>query len=206
MTFRFEATCNKSKHADLAKSCHLFCSKKAANFTNPVFEALCALATSGGNMSQRVDTSSRLIRASALEVYEAFAKPGAMERWLPPRGMIGKMLSFDFRAGGGYRMRLTYEDLNKGQGKTSADSDETVVRLVRLDPGQRIVQDIDFDSDDLSFKGTMRMTWTFETANGGTLVQICAENVPEGIKPKDHQAGLDSSLANLARFTQARRN
>lgn len=155
-------------------------------------------------MSQRVDTSSRLISAAASEVYEAFAEPGAMERWLPPIGMTGKMLSFDFRAGGGYRMRLTYQNPNEGQGKTSADSDETEVRLVRLDSGQRIVQEVDFDSDDPSFKGTMRMTWIFEAADGGTLVQVRAENVPEGIRPEDHQAGLDSSLANLAHFMETR--
>lgn len=101
-------------------------------------------------------------------------------------------------------MRLTYQNPNKGQGKTSADSDETEVRLVRLDPGQRIVQEVDFDSDDPSFKGTMRMTWNFEAADGGTLVQVRAENVPEGIRPEDHQAGLDSSLANLAHFMETR--
>jgi len=102
-------------------------------------------------------------------------------------------------------MRLTYKNPNESQGKTSADSDETTVRLVRIDPGQRIVQEVDFDSDDPSFKGAMRMTWTLlETADGGTLVQVHAENVPKGIRPKDHQAGLDSSLANLARFTEAR--
>jgi len=153
-------------------------------------------------MSQRIDASSRLIRAPALEVYEAFSKPDAMEKWLPPTSMKGKMLSFDFRVGGGYRMRLTYEDSNEGRGKTSPESDEVDVRLVRIEPGQRIVQEVDFDSDDPSFTGTMRMTWIFEPAQGGTLVQVRAENVPEGIGPEDHQAGLDSSLANLARFVE----
>jgi uncharacterized protein YndB with AHSA1/START domain len=155
-------------------------------------------------MSQRIDTSSRLIRAPASQIYEAFSKPGAMEKWLPPTGMNGKMLIFDFRAGGGYRMRLTYEDPSEGRGKTSLDSDEVDVRLVRIEPGQRIVQEVDFDSDDASFKGTMRMTWMFESAHGGTLVHVRAENVPDGIRPEDHQAGLDSSLANLARFVEAR--
>ena len=155
-------------------------------------------------MSQRIDTSSRLIHASASEIYEAFAKPTAMERWLPPTGMTGKMLSFDFRVGGGYRMRLTYENPNEDQGKTSSDFDEAEVRLVQIDPWQCIVQEVDFNSDDPAFTGTMLMTWTFDVADKGTLVQVRAENVPEGIRPEDHQAGLDSSLANLARFIEAR--
>lgn len=75
------------------------------------------------------------------------------------------------------------------------------MHLVSLEPGQRIVQEINFDSDDPSFAGTMRMTWTFEPKGGGTRVTVRAENVPEGIRPEDHQAGLESSLANLARFT-----
>jgi hypothetical protein len=50
----------------------------------------------------------------------------------------------------------------------------------------------------------MRMTRTLEPGDGGTLVTVRAESVPEGIRPEDHQAGLRSSLANLARFTEAR--
>ena len=118
--------------------------------------------------------------------------------------MAGEMLSFDFRAGGGYRMRLTYRDPTEGRGKTSRDSDEVEVRLIRIDPGLRIVQEVDFDSHDPSFSGTMKMTWILEPAKGGTLVEVRAENVPYGIRQEDHQAGLDSSLSNLARFVEAR--
>jgi uncharacterized protein YndB with AHSA1/START domain len=113
------------------------------------------------------------------------------------------MLHFDFRAGGSYRMRLIYNGIHDGRGKTSDDSDEVEMRLVSLEPGQRIVQEGEFESEDPAFAGTMRMTWTFEPSDGGTRVTVCAENVPEGIRPEDHQAGLNSSLANLARFTEA---
>ena len=51
--------------------------------------------------------------------------------------------------------------------------------------------------------GVMRMTWTFQPEGTGTLVTVRAENVPDGIRPEDHQAGLSSSLQNLARFLQA---
>lgn len=153
-------------------------------------------------MTERIDSASRLINASPSDIYEAFAKPGSVEQWLPPKNMTGKMLRFDFRAGGGYRMRLTYKDGQDGRGKTSDDSDEVEVRLVRLEPGRHIVQEIDFESDDPSFANTMRMTWTFEPSEDGTRVTVRAENVPKGIRAEDHQAGLNSSLANLARFTE----
>ena len=126
-----------------------------------------------------------------------------MERWLPPGNMRGKMLHFDFREGGSYRMRLTYEDPSGGTGKSAEDSDDVRVRLVRLEPGRRIEQEVVFESDDPAYSGVMRMVWTFRPDHAGTLVAIQAENVPPGIGPEDHEVGLNSSLANLAAFVEA---
>jgi len=126
-----------------------------------------------------------------------------MERWLPPRNMTGKMLHFDFREGGSYRMRLTYAEPEPGQGKTSEDSDEVEVRLTKLEDGRRIEQEVTFESEDPSFSGVMRMIWTFQPQDEGTLVTIRAENVPEGIRREDHNAGLNSSLKKLAGFVGA---
>ena len=123
-----------------------------------------------------------------------------MERWIPPGNMTGRMLHFDFRAGGSYRMRLTYADPQQGRGKSSDDSDEVEVRLTKLEPGRRIEQQITFESEDPTFAGTMRMIWTFEPAESGTVVTVCAGNVPSGIQPEDHEAGMNASLRNLAAF------
>jgi hypothetical protein len=68
-----------------------------------------------------------------------------MEQWLPPENMTGKMLHFDFRPGGSYRMRLTYKGSHAGRGKTSDDSDEVEVRWVSLELGQHIVQEAGFE-------------------------------------------------------------
>lgn len=86
----------------------------------------------------RVDSASRLIHVSPSAIYQAFAQPGAMEQWLPPENMTGKMLHFDFRTGGSYRMRLTYKDPHDRSGKMSADADETEVQLISLEPGKCI--------------------------------------------------------------------
>lgn len=125
-----------------------------------------------------------------------------MERWLPPSGMTGEMLHFDFREGGSYRMRLTYAEPQHGGGKTSDDFDEVEVRLTKLDGGRRIEQEITFESADPGFSGVMRMIWTFDPEDGGTRVTVRAENVPEGIRPEEHDAGLNSSLGNLAAFVE----
>lgn len=155
-------------------------------------------------MSQRVDSASRLIRAAPDRIYRAFAEPGAMERWLPPAGMTGRMLHFDFREGGSYRMRLTYAEARQHAGKTSDDADEVEVRLIRLEARRRIEQEISFESENPAFSGVMTMVWTLRPEKSGTLVVVSAGNVPDGIDRDDHDAGLKSSLANLAAFVEAK--
>jgi uncharacterized protein YndB with AHSA1/START domain len=156
-------------------------------------------------MTARVDSASRIVPAPPPAVFRAFADPGALERWLPPGTMQGTMLHFDFREGGSYRMRLTYDGAHPARGKTSHDADEVDVRLTRLEDGKRIEQEVTFESEDPAFSGVMRMTWTFEAAGEGTLVTVRAEDVPPGIDPADHEAGLTSSLEGLAQFVASAR-
>jgi dihydrofolate reductase/uncharacterized protein YndB with AHSA1/START domain len=151
-------------------------------------------------VSERIDRATISIAAPPEEVYRAFAEPGALERWLPPGGMTGTMLHFDFRAGGSYRMRLAYPATDRGRGKTSADADDVEVRLTGLEPARVIRQEVAFESDDDRFAGVMRMTWRFRPSSEGTLVTVRAEDVPIGILPEDHAEGLHASLEGLARF------
>ena len=148
----------------------------------------------------RVDSATSKIPAPPHRIYQAFAEPGAMERWLPPDGMTGEMVVFDFRSGGSYRMRLRYDDPRHAPGKTSSDTDEVSARITELVPDERIVQAVTFESDDPRFAGEMTMIWRFTPEADGTLVEVRAEHVPEGISAADHQAGLRSTLQNLAAF------
>jgi uncharacterized protein YndB with AHSA1/START domain len=151
---------------------------------------------------RRVDQASRLIHAPPTAVYRALADPAAMEAWLPPTGMAGHVVAFDFREEGSYRMRLTYDDPGGGRGKSSAESDDVEVRFLRLIEGRRIEQAVTFDSEDPRFTGVMRMTWTFAPVTDGTHVEVRCEDVPDGIAPEDHAAALTSTLENLARFVE----
>lgn len=148
----------------------------------------------------RTDRASRLIKAPAAKLYAALLDPQALVRWLPPEGMTGEMLAFDARAGGGYRMALRYEGDEHTPGKSDADSDLVEVRFLKLVPDRLILQAADFESDDPDFAGTMTISWRFEPAEGGTRVAVECENVPQGITRRDHEAGLKSSLKNLAAF------
>jgi uncharacterized protein YndB with AHSA1/START domain len=89
------------------------------------------------------------------------------------------------------------------RGKSSDDSDVVEARYVDIVPDDRVVQAVDFDSDDPAFAGTMTMTWSVQAVDRGTRVQITAEDVPDGISADDHAAGLTSSLENLARYVES---
>lgn len=122
--------------------------------------------------------------------------------WLPPAGMSGRFERFDFRPGGSYRLVLTYEDASSAPGKATADSDVVEACFVEVVPGVRVVQAVGFVSDDPDFAGTMTMTWEVTPVDGGSRVDIRAEDVPAGISAEDHAAGLASSLANLAAYLE----
>lgn len=126
-----------------------------------------------------------------------------MESWLPPKGMTGHVMAFDFRDGGFYRMRLTYDSSDHVAGKSSDNADEVEVRFLRLTQDRSIEQGVTFDSEKPEFSGVMKMTWTFVPVPRGTEVTVRCENVPHGIAPEDHDAGLTSTLENLAEFVES---
>lgn len=151
---------------------------------------------------QRIDRASRIIHATPEAIWLALVDPEALAVWRPPAGMTGRFDSFDAREGGSYRMTLTYDDAGSAHGKSSNDTDIVDGRFAELVPGRRIVELVDFQSDDPAFAGTMKITTSLTPVPGGTEVAIACENVPGGISPKDHQAGMNSTLANLAAYIE----
>jgi uncharacterized protein YndB with AHSA1/START domain len=141
---------------------------------------------------------TRTVPAPRSAVFAAFLDPDAIVAWLPPAGMTGEMHRFDARPGGGYAMTLRYERPGPEiRGKTTADADTVEVRFAEIVPDVRLVQAIDFASEDPSYTGTMTMTWTFADAPGGTDVAVEVANAPPGIAEADHEIGIRSSLENL---------
>lgn len=150
----------------------------------------------------RTDSASRVIRAERERVFAALVDAEALATWLPPKGMTGRFERFDARPGGSYRLVLSYEAGLPGSGKTTRDSDVVEARFVEIAANERIVQAVDFVSDEPAFAGTMTMTWELSTEGTGTRVEVRADDVPAGISSEDHAAGLESSLANLAAFVE----
>lgn len=166
----------------------------------------------------RVDSAHRHIAALPEEVFRAFQEPQLLAAWLPPEGMHAHLEHFDLRAGGGFRTVLTYET-HDAPGKYSAHSDAADTKIVSMEPPRRVVWAVQFPSEDPAFAGTVFMEWTFESvmsadpdqtpgsqvhAEVGTEVTVQAKDVPHGIDPGEHVAGLASSLAKLAALFEHR--
>ena len=150
----------------------------------------------------RTDAASRVIAAPLDQVFAALIDHDALTAWLPPHGMTAAFERFDPRPGGSYRLVLTYSDASGAPGKAGPEADVVDARYLDIVPDRRVVQAVDFVSDDPAFAGTMTMTWEVTAVEGGTRVDIVADDVPDGISAEDHATGLSSSLANLAEYLE----
>jgi uncharacterized protein YndB with AHSA1/START domain len=154
-------------------------------------------------VSTRSTQVSTLINAPREVVYGAFIDPDAVVSWLPPDGMKGQIHAYEPRAGGAFRMSLTYINPQDSlPGKTSDDTDTVEGKFLELVPNEKIVQITEFESDDPDFAGEMRITWTLADADAGTLVTVLMENIPTGIRLEDNELGSRLSLRNLAAFVE----
>ncbi|HVA07825.1 MAG TPA: SRPBCC domain-containing protein [Acidimicrobiales bacterium] len=151
----------------------------------------------------RTDAASRVIDASQERIYGALIDPEALTKWLPPGDMTGAIEDFDARLGGSYRMVLTHPEASGSRGKSTPDADIVKACFIDLIPGVRVACAVEFDSDDSAFDGTMIMTWDLTPVDGGTRVDITADNVPDAVSVEDHAAGMTSSLEKLAHYLKA---
>lgn len=140
-----------------------------------------------------------MLEAPVDRVFAALVDRNALESWLPPDGMTARFEHFDPTPGGSYRLVLTYIRPT-ASAKSSSNSDIVEARYVDIAHNDRVVQAVDFVSDDPALAGTMTMTWAVRSMGGATLVEFTAEDVPDGISAEDHAAGMASSLAHLASY------
>lgn len=133
-------------------------------------------------------------------VYRALIDPVAVRQWQVPEGMTSEVHAFDAVQGGAFRVSLTY-DAPTGAGKSSAQTDTYHGNFVELVPGERVVQEMEFETDDPAMRGRMRTTYELsDAAGGGTLLVASHENVPRGVSAEDNETGWKMALDKLARL------
>jgi uncharacterized protein YndB with AHSA1/START domain len=145
----------------------------------------------------RTDRAEAIISAPPAQVFACWTDATRLLRWLPPAGMTGQVDHFDLRPDGTFRLTLAYDDPAIA-GKSGGGTDIVEGTFLALDPPRHLAFQTRFDSTDPAMQGTMRMDWHFDDHGDATRVRIVATDVPPGISPQDHAAGMGASLAQLA--------
>lgn len=142
------------------------------------------------------------IDAPRAAVYRALLDAHAVATWMVPDDMTSHVQAFEPREGGAFRISLTY-DSPTGTGKTSAHTDTYHGRFVRLVPDEQVVEALEFETDNVSMRGEMTVTFTLTDADGGTDVLVVHDNLPPGLSPADNEIGWRMSLEKLAQLVEA---
>jgi len=146
---------------------------------------------------------SRIIKAPPSRVYQAFLNPEAVRAWLVPDNMLISVYTFEPREGGRFRISLHYQNSEDSQrGKTYGNTVTYQGCFIELIPNTRIVEAIEFESQDAAFAGEMRLIVTLADADGSTKVSLLFENIPPGIRPRDNEEGSLQSLKKLANLLE----
>lgn len=145
-----------------------------------------------------------IIEAPRDLVYAALTTATDVQTWMVPTGMTSQVHEFDAREGGAFRISLTY-DAPTNAGKSSAQTDTFHGVFVGLVPGERVVQTIEFETDDVSMQGAMTVTYTmFDGPHGATRLVATHANVPRGVRPEDNELGWSMSLGKLKTLVESR--
>lgn len=143
----------------------------------------------------------RRVSAPPSAVYQALVDPEAVGHWMVPDGMTGEVHRFEPREGGRFRISLTYQSAS-GAGKSTEHTDSYQGWFETLRRDERVVQRLEFESDDPAMRGEMTLTITLREVPGGTEVTAEHAGVPDAIPPADNQLGWELSLAKLARLVE----
>ena len=149
---------------------------------------------------------SRIIRAPRSKLYQAFLDRALVAAWMAPDNMRLEVLAFEPRPGGQFRHSLSYTDpADAAQyGKTAAGRDTYHGHFAELVPDEKIVEVIEFETDDPGFQGEMTLTLLLRDVPEGTEVTLAYDHLPPAIRPEDNEVGTRSSLAKLAALVEER--
>jgi uncharacterized protein YndB with AHSA1/START domain len=153
---------------------------------------------------------TRHLRAPRSRVYAALIDADAVAQWMVPNGMTSKVHAFDSSQNGQFRISLTYDVPDTGNagagntpaGKTSAHTDTYHGRFAQLVPNERVVQVIEFETENPALGGEMTITITLSDADGGTQLVAVHDNLPSGVPLADNELGWQLSLAKLAALVE----
>lgn len=142
------------------------------------------------------------VRAPRGRVYQALLDPEAVAAWIVPPGMRSEVHTFDAREGGSFRISLRHRSPTE-TGKSHARIDTFHGRFVQLVPAERVVQVVEFETDDPALRGEMTVRYTLVEAGNTTYIAAEHENLPPGLSEEENALGWRLSLAQLAKLVES---
>ena len=131
------------------------------------------------------------IAATPERVWEAFFTPEQFHQFFAPEGLSIPLESvvIEPRVGGRFSCTMVFDETG-----IENPNDGT---LAEFDPPHRFVGTERVEN----IEGAFRSTWTFDADDGGTLITVVQEGLPEGIagNPEVHEA-FRSSYRKLGRL------
>lgn len=130
----------------------------------------------------------RVFKASPEKIFKAFIDGDAPAKWLPPHGFTCKVLQFDAKVGGTYKM--SFKNFTTGKSHSFGG------KFLEIKPTELIRYSDEFDDPNLP--GEMTTTITIKQVSCGSDVTFVQENVPDLIPPEMCYLGWQDSLDQLA--------
>lgn len=146
---------------------------------------------------ERIDEAVVLIDAPRESIYQAFVEEEAFKAWMAPDDMTIEIESFNPVEKGELIVKLIYDD-EKAAGKTGDNIDRYTGVFKALEPHNRVVFTVEFDTGDERFKGIMEQEWMMSDRGSATQVKVACRNVQEGIDHEYHEQALKENLYRLA--------
>lgn len=152
--------------------------------------------------SSTTHKTARVILATPRAIFRTLLDPETIPVWRAPEGIAAHFEHFDPRPSGTYRMILRYPSIESGESMPSVSADIIVGEFAEIQPDERIVETIRFETGQAGSQVTLTVTTMLEPVIDGTKVTLIAENVPPGISEADPLARMDRMLRNLANFVE----
>ena len=144
------------------------------------------------------DTIKICVKLTAIPrtVYETMLDPLKNCFWRVPKDMGCTIHEFQPSVGGRVRISLTYLD-DTQVGKTGEHTDTYHGRFTELKPYEKIVEELQFESEEEGLRNRMSLTFLLEEIKEGTKLTVIHEGLPESISMKDNELGWLEALEQL---------
>lgn len=134
----------------------------------------------------------RVFSAPPEKLFKAFSYADAYASWLPPYGYIAKILQYEFKAGGSYRM--TFTNFTTGHGHSFGGEFLEIVANELIKITDRF--------DDPGLPEEMVTTIQLKKVICGTEIHITQTGIPVAIPAEMCYLGWQDSLDKLKRLVE----